>query len=248
MKHQPRLDEYLLAQQLVESRQQALDLIKSGQIKVNGVCIKKPSFRLDLTAKPRLQRLDTTAYASRSGHKLAGAASTLAVQFANKVVLDVGAHRGGFTSYALAQNAQLVIAVDVGRQPLAPALAQHSQIISFNRTDIRTFKYPARVALPDIILVDVSFISLLKIIDHLRPFCQPTTQVLVLAKPQFETDKSQLQKGLVKNDTQRRAILRQLESQLQQRQWVVVGKADSKLPGRYGNLERFYLLRDGQPV
>ena len=238
-----RFDEYLAAEKLVGSRHQAADLIKRGQVKLNGRTITKPALRLDLGRKQRVQIKTGRLYVSRAGYKLAAAAETLGVDFKGKVVLDAGAHLGGFTDVICQSQAATVVAVDVGKEALAAHLRQKDNVLSFNRTDIRDFGWPKQLALPDIIVADLSFISLTKVLDGLRRFCRSRTEVLVLAKPQFEAEGYDLQGGVVKNNLQRRAILRRLEAWFKENGWVVLGKTDSKVAGLKGNLERFYLLR-----
>ncbi|MYB40271.1 TlyA family RNA methyltransferase [Candidatus Saccharibacteria bacterium] len=238
-----RFDEYLAAEKLVGSRHQAADLIKRGQIKLNGRTVTKPSLRLDPGLKQRVQLKTGQLYVSRAGYKLAAAAETLGVNFKGKVVLDAGAHLGGFTDVIYQRRAAAIVAVDVGKEPLAAHLRQKDNILSFNRTDIRDFDWPGQLSLPDIIVADLSFISLTKVLAGLQRFCRPGTAVLVLAKPQFEAEGYDLQGGVVKNNLQRRAIFRRLEGWFKENGWAVAGKADSKVAGLKGNLERFYLLR-----
>ena len=238
-----RLDEYLVLKKLVASRHQAGDLIKRKQVKVNGRFIDKPAFRLDLSLKQRVQLKLAKPYVSRGGYKLASVAETLNLSFKNKLVLDVGANQGGFTDFALRRGAEFVVAVDVGKQALAPNLVLRENVRSFNQIDIRDFVWPEDLHLPDVIIADLSFISLTKILDDLLKFCQQKTEVLVLAKPQFEAEGYDLQKGIVKNQAQRREILKRLESWFKDNTWVVHAKSDSQITGLKGNLERFYLLK-----
>ena len=238
-----RLDDYLVVKKLVKSRHQAADLIRRQQVQLNQKIIDKPSFRVNLQiSKPQVQLLDQI-YASRGGYKLASVVSKLPISFANQIILDVGAHQGGFTDYCLKAQAKIIIAIDVGSQLLAENLLKSKRIRAFPKQDIRSFNWPEDLDLPDIILVDVSFISIKKIWLSLLSFCKSETQLLILIKPQFEASKTYLNKGIVKNDTYRRQIFQDLERWLKNQNCHIESKIDSEVLGLKGNRERFYLLK-----
>ena len=237
-----RLDQYLVQQKLVASRHQAADLIRRRQVKVNKEFLIKPAHLLDLNQRWRIQ-IKQTPYASRAGEKLAGASSFLKLNFSQKVVLDVGAHRGGFTDYALRHGAKSIIALDVGNQALIERLLNKPQVLNLTKTDIRHFQYPPQMPLPDYILLDLSFISLTKVLDSLRAFCQEETIIVALVKPQFEAQREFLNKGVVKNQTYRRRIFSDFETWLQENRYLIIAKVDAVLPGLKGNLERFYAIK-----
>lgn len=179
-------------------------------------------------------------YVSRAAYKLESVANDLHLDFKDKLVLDVGSSTGGFTDYAIRNGARLVIAVDKGTEQLAPILRNNPRIELHEKTDIRQFKTLAR---PDLVLIDVSFISLREILPDLVRFCGPDTEVVAMVKPQFETsDARVLHKGVVKNERYRREILHELELWLKSK-FVIVAKADSKVEGLKGNKERFYILK-----
>ena len=238
-----RFDEYLVLKKIVGSRHQAADLIKRQQVKLNGRFVDKPAFRLDPDGKQRIQLKPGQLYVSRAAYKLEAAAETLGLQFEGKIVFDVGAHQGGFTDFACRRSAKHIVAVDVGRQPLAQSLMQKENILSFTKTDVRDFIWPLHLDLPDLIIVDLSFISLTKVLDTLLRFCHSQSRLLLLVKPQFEAEGYNLKSGVIKNRLQRKAILKRFEVWLKANDWVVLGKTDSKLAGLKGNLECFYFLR-----
>ena len=238
-----RFDEYLVLKKNINSRHHAADLIRRKQVKLNGRIIDKPALRLDLNRRQRIQLQTGQLYVSRGGYKLESANKILNLSFKDKIILDAGAHQGGFTDFILRQRAGYVVAVDVGRQALSPSLSSRDNVLAFTQTDIRDFVWPQHLALPDYIVVDLSFISLTKVLADLLKFCHQTTQVLVLAKPQFEAEGYTLRKGIVKNKLQRKAILGRLEIWFRENQWIVKMKTDSKITGLKGNLERFYLLK-----
>jgi 23S rRNA (cytidine1920-2'-O)/16S rRNA (cytidine1409-2'-O)-methyltransferase len=180
-------------------------------------------------------------YVSRGGHKFASVADKFNLDFVDCVVLDVGSSTGGFTDYALQHGATKVIAVDAGTDQLHPKLQGHPAIELHERTDIRAI--PKLSAVPDIVVIDVSFISLREILPSVFRLSGPETHIIAMCKPQFEVvGDAQKHKGIIKNDRMRRAILKQFESWAQ-RSFIVLNKADSAVPGTYGNRERFYYLR-----
>lgn len=233
-----RLDAELTRRQLVRSRSQAESWIKLGKVTVDGKTITKPGTFVRDDADVRLHTEEQ--YVSRAGLKLASVAQTLGLQFANKVVLDVGSSTGGFTDYALQHGATHVYAVDVGTEQLHPSLRGHKNIDLHEKTDIRHFFLTEK--LPDIIVIDVSFISLREVLPHLKEhLSKKSTQVVAMVKPQFEAGKNQTNKGVVKNDSVRRQILREFEGWAKE-YFVISDKRDSDVAGAKGNQERFYLL------
>lgn len=179
-------------------------------------------------------------YVSRAALKLASVAQTLKLDFQDKTVLDVGSSTGGFTDYALRHGAKKVIAVEVGSGQLHPSLRGNPRIELHERTDIRDMKTLSRA--PDIVLADVSFISLRQVLPHIVTLCTPKTQIVAMVKPQFEAaQSSHKHKGVIKNEHLRRDILKDFEAWARQ-QFVVLDKADSRVSGAKGNQERFYLM------
>ena len=242
-KRRIRFDTYLAHQGLVASRHQAADLIRRRQVKLDGFICNQPDRRLDPAGRYRVRLLTDVAYVSRGGYKLAAALDTFSMQVEGRLAFDVGASAGGFTDVLCRRGARHVVALDVGRQPLNPALDSLERVRAFNRTDIRSFVWPEDLPLPDLITVDLSFISLTKVLSSLAGFCRPDTDVLLLAKPQFEAGAGALNRGLIKNRIQRREILSRLEEYLKESNWRVLAKTDAAIEGLKGNLERFYLVR-----
>jgi 23S rRNA (cytidine1920-2'-O)/16S rRNA (cytidine1409-2'-O)-methyltransferase len=222
---------------LVATRSQAESYIKLGEVKVNGRVVTKqaapvgPNDRVELAASER--------YVSRAGLKLASVAETLKLDFEGKTVLDVGSSTGGFTDYALQHGAEKVIAVEVGTEQLHEKLRKNSRIELHEKTDIRDIKQLETT--PDIVVADVSFISLREILPHVAKLSGPKTLLAVMVKPQFEAAGGQKHKGVIKNDAMRRDILKDFEAWARTR-FVIKDKADSAVSGAKGNRERFYLL------
>jgi len=233
-----RLDKTLLTKGLAPTRSQAENFVRMGLVRVNGSVVKKAGTLVNESDKVKLTSREQ--YVSRAGYKLASVAKTLKINFKNKVVLDVGSSTGGFTDYALQHGAQKVVAVDVGTKQLHPSLMGHPCIELHEQTDIRDFKSSQKI---DLIVVDVSFISLREIMRPLLKFMNPSTQIIIMAKPQFEAGAVGFKhKGVIKNDAMRRKVLRGLEDWIKN-MFIIIDKADSEVSGGKGNVERFYLLK-----
>lgn len=233
-----RLDQTLARRGLVASRSQAESYIRLGQVKVNGRIVTKAGALVG--DDDEIVVTAAEQYVSRAALKLASVAQALRVDFKGKTVLDVGSSTGGFTQYALKQGARRVIAVEVGTNQLHPSLRDDPRIELHEKTDIRGFKTTEQI---DMVVADVSFISLREILPSVAKLCNPNTQLVMMVKPQFEAAASAVKhKGVIKNDKMRREILRDFETWAMQR-FVIVDKADSQVSGAKGNVERFYLLK-----
>jgi|SRR5665213_182533 len=233
-----RLDQTLLARQLVASRSQAEDLINRGFVTVNDRVSTKPGMLVDASSQLKIK--PHTSFVSRAGEKLFSVIKVLDVNFNNKVVLDVGSSTGGFTDLALRHGATKVVAVDVGTNQLHPSLHSNPKIELHEKTDIRNFQTTESF---DIVVVDVSFISLREILPTVAKLSGPRTLILAMVKPQFEAHADNLKhKGVIKNEHLRRDIFKKFEAWTQQ-MFIIIAKADSKVAGTKGNIERFYKLR-----
>lgn len=232
-----RLDHLLTTRGMVSTRSQAESWIKLGKVTVNKELVTKPGYFVREDAVIELEAGER--YVSRAGLKLASVAEALSIDFKDKIVLDVGSSTGGFTDYALQHGAKKVYAVDVGTDQLHYSLLGDRRIELHEKTDIRQFT--PRVQ-PDVVVMDVSFISLREILPHIVTIIGKDTSVIAMVKPQFEAGKEQVNKGVIKNDSIRRQILKDFENWAKQ-SFVIVHKADSDIAGAKGNRERFYLLR-----
>lgn len=238
-----RLDHLLVQRGLVATRSQAESYIRLGKVTVADKIITKPGYFVDPTAA--IELLQDEQYVSRAGLKLASVAELLHLDFRDKVVLDVGSSTGGFTDYALRRGAAKVIAVDVGTDQLHPSLRDNPQVELYEKTDIRDFHLDQA---PNIVVIDVSFISLREILPHIaKQLSNGNTQIVAMVKPQFETGSRLKNAGVIKNNTDRRHILQDFE--LWSRQYFVIrAKADSDVAGTHGNRERFYVLETTKRV
>lgn len=235
-----RLDIRLTELKLVGSRSQAESYIKLGLVTVDGQVQAKPGFLVSPSATIHLTAKEQ--YVSRAGLKLASVANVFRLDFRGKTVLDVGSSTGGFTDYALQHGAKKVFAIEVGKDQLHPSLHGDERIELHEQTDIRDFITKETI---DIVVADVSFVSLRELLPHVAALCSPSTQLAIMVKPQFEAAQSGLKhKGVIKNERMRRDILKGFEEWARGR-FVILDKADSQVSGSKGNQERFYLLRKG---
>jgi 23S rRNA (cytidine1920-2'-O)/16S rRNA (cytidine1409-2'-O)-methyltransferase len=235
-----RLDVELAQRGLAPTRTKAAAMIMAGQVKVGGQLVDKAGYFVKPEDKITVAR--PPRYVSRGGDKLESVADKLGLIFKNKVVLDVGSSTGGFTDYALQHGAKRVFAVDVGTGQLDWRLRNDPRVVVMERTDIRDItELPDKI---DIVLIDVSFISLRQVMPPVVGLSTKNSQIVAMAKPHFEADyvTASKHRGVIKNDTIRREILKRVESEL--KDWFKIeAKADSKVLGRKGNRERFYLLK-----
>ena len=179
-------------------------------------------------------------FTSRAEGKLASAARAFRFDFRGKTVLDIGSSTGGFTEYALSRGAAKVVAVEKGTKQMKAPLRFDPRIELHEKTDIFEVIIPA----PNVILADVSFVSLTKVLMYAKmKLSRLDTDFLVMLKPQFEARLEQLNKGVVKNEKMRREIIRDFENWLKWNGFLIVKKRDNELAGKNGNVERFYWLK-----
>ncbi|MGB4967215.1 MAG: TlyA family RNA methyltransferase [Candidatus Saccharimonadales bacterium] len=233
-----RLDITLAQKKLVASRSQAESYIRLGQVKVNGKRATKTGQLVD--ENDTISLVAEEQYVGRAALKLKSADTTFRLEWQDKVILDVGSSTGGFTQYALQHGARKVLAVDVGTDQLHPSLRSDKRIELHEKTDIRDFKASEKI---DIVVGDVSFISLREILPHVATLMHEQSLLVAMVKPQFEASQSHLKhKGVIKNDKMRREILKDFELWVQ-KEFKVLDKKDSEVAGSKGNVERFYILK-----
>lgn len=177
----------------------------------------------------------------RAEWKLLGAVRALGVDLRGKVVLDIGSSTGGFTELALKEGARKVVAVEKGTRQMKAPLRFDERVELNEKTDIFEFTPAER---PEVILADVSFVSLTKVLAYAKmKGWARGAEFLVMLKPQFEAREGELLGGVVKSSRVRRKIVQRFERWLKENGFVILGKRDSELKGRFGNEERFYYLR-----
>lgn len=232
-----RLDQHLVVHKLVQSRAQAESFIKLGKVTVDGRVVIRPEFFVKDTAAVKVH---SEQYVSRAALKLESVAHELRLDFAGKVILDVGSSTGGFTDFALRHGARKSIAIELGTEQLHPSLRTDPRIELHEQTDIRDVHTLSTAV--DIVVIDVSFVSLRAVLPHIATLVTPATQIVAMCKPQFEAASHDLNRGVVKNDTIRRRLLKEFELWIKQH-FLIEEKADSDVTGDQGNRERFYLLK-----
>ena len=193
-----RADVVLVERGLFESRARARAAIEAGLVIANDKPVAKPSEAIPADAV--LQAQPAHPYVSRGGVKLAGALEQYPIPIEGHVCLDVGASTGGFTEVLLANGAAIVFAVDVGHGQLHSSLRDHPGIVSMERTDIRSFEGKRLPARPDIVVVDVSFISLKAVLPVALSLAAAPMHLLALIKPQFEAQDKHAKGGIIRDE------------------------------------------------
>jgi 23S rRNA (cytidine1920-2'-O)/16S rRNA (cytidine1409-2'-O)-methyltransferase len=243
-----RLDAELVRRGLARSRDHAATLIAAGRVQVHGVVASKPATGVDADASVRVLADDNDPdYASRGGHKLAGALAAFAeVSVAGRRCLDAGASTGGFTDVLLRAGAGEVIAVDVGYGQLAWSLRTDERVTVLDRTNVRTLTPEAIGGPVELTVADLSFISLPIVLPALVGCTRPGGDVLPMVKPQFEVGRERLGAGGVVRDPQLRAeAVVAVAEAAAALGWPAHGVVRSPLPGPSGNVEFFLWLRQG---
>ena len=241
-----RLDAELVRRGLARSREHASELIAAGRVHLRGVIATKPATGVDAAAGIRVvEDSDDPGYASRGGHKLAGALAAFPdLTVAGKRCLDAGASTGGFTDVLLRHGARQVIAVDVGYGQLAWTLRSDDRVEVHDRTNVRELG-PDDIGGPvDLVVADLSFISLRLVLPALVSCLEPAGDLLPMVKPQFEVGRERLGSGGVVRDPALRAdsVLDVIHA-ASGLGWRPAGVVRSSLPGPSGNVEFFVWLR-----
>ncbi|PRP91884.1 16S/23S rRNA (cytidine-2'-O)-methyltransferase TlyA [Enhygromyxa salina] len=241
-----RLDKLLVERGLCDSRTRAQALILAGEVVVGDHAVTKPGTAVDPDAPLRLKGKDPNPYVSRGGLKLRGALDAFALEPEGAVCIDVGASTGGFTDCLLQAGAARVYAVDVGYGQLAWKLVNDARVVVMDRQNIRKLE-PEQIPEPiDLAVADCSFISLTKVLPHIRPCLRPGAELVVLVKPQFEVGRELVGKGgVVRDDSARAAALASVEASARALGFAVRGHVTSPISGREGNREWLLWLRWG---
>jgi 23S rRNA (cytidine1920-2'-O)/16S rRNA (cytidine1409-2'-O)-methyltransferase len=245
-----RLDAELVRRGLARSREHASELIADQRVKVAGIVATKPATGVTTdVALVVLERDDRPDYVSRGGHKLAGALDAFAplgLSVAGRRCLDAGASTGGFTDVLLRRGAAEVVAVDVGHGQLAWSLQQDDRVVVHDRTNIRDLTTELIGGPVDVVVGDLSFISLRLVLDALLRVTRADGDLALMVKPQFEVGKDKVGKGGVVRDVGLRAeaVVGVLDAAAE-RGWGARAVTTSPLPGPSGNVEFFLWLRRG---
>jgi 23S rRNA (cytidine1920-2'-O)/16S rRNA (cytidine1409-2'-O)-methyltransferase len=238
-KNKQRLDLLLVERGLAASRTQAQAMIMAGEVSSEGRILDKAG--QVVTADLPVELKSRSRYVSRAGEKLASVAEQFDLDFAGKVVLDVGSSTGGFTDFALQHGAARIYAVDVGTGQLDWRLRQDERVVVMEQTDIREAVLPELV---DLAVIDVSFISITKILESAAALVKPGAPIVAMMKPQFEAGRTLADKyhGVIDDEAVRQQLIASFRDWLTGR-FEIISESDSGLAGTQGNVERFFLLK-----
>jgi 23S rRNA (cytidine1920-2'-O)/16S rRNA (cytidine1409-2'-O)-methyltransferase len=230
-----RADRLLVARGLFESRAKAQAAIDAGQVFANDVIVRKPSE--EIASDAVLRATPAHPYVSRGGVKLAAALDHFGFDPRGRVCLDIGASTGGFTQVLLERGARKVYAVDVGRAQLHETLRARPEVVVLEETDIRNVS-PARFEeAPDLVTIDVSFISLKLVLPVALTLTKTPARLVALIKPQFEAGRAALKKGVVRDVAVHVAVCDDIAAFVASLGWRVIGVIPSPIAGGDGNAE-----------
>ena len=237
-----RLDKLLVTLELCESRALAQRLIRAGKVKVNQEIIDKPGTEIKTTAEIEVK--EQPPYVSRGGKKLVKALETFNIKVRDRICLDGGISTGGFTDCLLQSGAKLVYGVDVGYGQVAWSIRTSDRVILKERTNIRHLtphELYGEATMADLGVMDLSFISLTKVLEPLYNLLTSPKEVVLLVKPQFEVGREKVgKKGVVRNTSDRATAIMQVWQAAQRLGWQYQGLTTSPITGPAGNVE--YLL------
>ncbi|MDN6565490.1 MAG: TlyA family RNA methyltransferase [Propionibacterium sp.] len=247
-----RIDSELVRRGLTRSRAQARELIEAGRVRLDGEVVTKPARQMDPAQAILLEEEPEDEYVSRGARKLAGALDALgedAPVVRGRRCLDAGASTGGFTDVLLRRGAASVVAVDVGYGQLAWRLRQDPRVEVHDRTNVRTLD-PASVApAPQLVVGDLSFISLSLVLPALVGAATPDADFLLMVKPQFEIGRERLgHGGVVRDPAQHVETVEAVADSARGLGLDIHAVEASPLPGPSGNVEYFLAMRAGHPA
>jgi len=230
-----RADRLLVERGLFASRAKAQAAIEAGLVTADDSPVHRASDTIAvdavLSAKPAYP------WVSRGGVKLAAALDHFGLAVKDRVCLDVGASTGGFTDVLLARGARRVYAVDVGRDQLHPSIKARPEVISCEESDIRGFAAERLPDPPDLVVIDVSFVSLKLVLPHALALARTPAQLVALIKPQFEAGRARVKKGIVRDPAVHAQVCDDLAALVGALGWRVLGMIESPIAGGDGNRE-----------
>ena len=238
-----RVDVLLVERGLFESRARARAAIEAGGVIADGKPVAKASEVI--AADAVLSAQPAHPFVSRGGVKLAGALEQYPIEIEDHICLDVGASTGGFTEVLLANGARLVFAIDVGHGQLHPSLRGHPKIVSMEETDIRSFEGKRLPARPDIVVIDVSFISLRAVLPVALSLAAAPMHLLALIKPQFEAARKHSKRGIIRNAMVHQEICDDIAAFAASQGCTDIQIFPSSIAGGDGNIEFFIGARRG---
>lgn len=231
-----RLDQHLVEQGLFESRARAQGAIKAGLVRVDGKVVTKVSQNVPHSARVDVDG-DLHPYVSRGGLKLEAALRSMEIDPASKICLDLGASTGGFTDVLLRAGAAKVYAVDVGRGQLHEKIASDRRVINLEQTHAKDLSRALIPEMIDVIVCDVSFISLKKALPQALALCGPGARLAALVKPQFEVGPEGIGKGGLVKEGLAELAAKDIAQWIEREGWGILGLIDSPILGGDGNRE-----------
>ncbi|HUD04325.1 MAG TPA: TlyA family RNA methyltransferase [Candidatus Paceibacterota bacterium] len=238
-----RLDTELPRRGLARSRNDAQEKIHAGLVSVNKKVITKMSTLIQDTDIINIRETGND-FVGRGGKKLEGAIKEWNIDFKNKIIVDVGSSTGGFTEVALLNGAKKVYAVDVGSDQLDKKIQDDARVIVMEKIDIRKVQLKEKM---DVAVIDVSFISLEKILTHVKGLLVPRGIIIALIKPQFEVGKTiaTKYKGIITSEIERQRSLKKVSEYAQSIGLSILGTMESPITGTDGNVEYFAYMKNG---
>ncbi len=239
-----RLDQELVRRNLVSSRTSAAAAVESGIVLVNGAIADKSS-RLVAPSDAIILAKNSRKFVSRAGEKLEAALLRFGINVTDKKALDIGASTGGFTDCLLAHGAASVCAVDVGHSQLHEKIQSADRVRWFEGLHIKDAD-PKIIGGPfELIVADLSFISLTAVSDAIKRHCVAGTELILLVKPQFEAGRSEVNRGqgIIKDEQVRQRVLQEVRTHYEDRGFTVIDTMDSPVAGASGNIEFLMYLR-----
>lgn len=230
-----RADRLLVERGLFDSRAKAQAAIAAGRVTADDALVRKASEEIAIDA--HLSAAPAHPYVSRGGVKLAAALDHFAFDPKGRVCLDAGASTGGFSQVLLERGAKRVYAVDVGRGQLHESLRRQAEIVSLEETDIRALTSSRLEARPDLLTIDVSFVSLKAVLPAATALLARPAQLVALIKPQFEAGREHLKKGIVREPAVHAAVCEDIAAVVASLGWRVIGIIPSPIAGGDGNAE-----------
>jgi 23S rRNA (cytidine1920-2'-O)/16S rRNA (cytidine1409-2'-O)-methyltransferase len=238
-----RADVVLVERGFFASRARAQEAISAGLVTVNGAVIRKASDPVPEEAVITAEQ--PHPYVSRGGVKLVAALDAFEINPRDKICLDVGASTGGFTEVLLTRGATHVYAVDVGHSQLHPTIAGHGRVTNLEGTDARSLNADLIPQTADLLVSDVSFISLRLVLPAAVALLKPRAEMAVLVKPQFEAGRDHVKKGIVRDGAVHRAVCEDMRAFVASLGFEVMGLIPSPIEGGDGNREFLLGARRG---
>ena len=240
-----RLDLILVEREFFETREKAKREIMAGNVIVNEQVVIKAGTMFKDNDELNIRVKDKLKYVSRGGLKLEKAIKAWDLDFSDKLVLDIGASTGGFTDCALQNGARRVYSVDVGKNQLDWKLRNDEKVVSLEEMHIKDLKEEdTENKKVDFIVIDVSFISLTKVIPYFEKFLAQSGKIVMLVKPQFEVGREKIgRNGVVENEEYHNEAIKKIISFSKEEGYELIGVEDSPIKGAKGNKEFLMLIK-----